>query len=409
MIIPSIDIMGGKAVQLQQGKQKVLEKENIFELAEEFSMYGDIAVIDLDAAMSKGDNSEIIKKLCSKYSCRVGGGIRTKEKAKEYLKAGASKIIIGTAANKDFLSDLPSSKIIVAIDTKKGKITTEGWQKETDNTPEEMIKELEEYCYGFLYTIVDKEGMMQGTDLNAFKEACNLTKNKIVAAGGIKSIEEIKTLADLGADCQLGMCIYTEAVKLSEAFIEVVDFEKMNNLVPTIVQDKNTKQVLMLAYSNKQSLKNTFETRKATYYSRSRQNIWVKGETSGHYQNIIKVRYDCDRDTLLFIVDQEGMACHTGDYSCFESDKSFDWQVLYNILHDRAEKMPEGSYTAKLLIDDHLIKRKINEEAFEVITAENREELAWEIADLLYHVSVIMVKNNVGVDDIFNQLEVRHK
>ena len=409
MIIPSIDIINGKAVQLEQGEKKIIEREDIFELAKEFSVYGEIAVIDLDAAMGKGENTQLIKSLCKLYPCRVGGGIRSKEKALEYLHAGASKVIIGTAANKELLQELPASKVIVAIDTKKGKITTEGWQKVTDNTPDQMIKELEDYCYGFLYTIVDKEGMMQGTDLDSFKRVSKLTNNKIIAAGGITTIDEIKTLSDLNADCQLGMCIYTGSIKLDNAFVSLVNFEKQDNLVPTIVQDAETKQVLMLAYSSKESLLKSFELKKATYYSRSRQELWTKGVTSGNTQELINVRLDCDKDTILFTVNQKGPACHTNSYTCFEEDKEFNWNSLYKILEDRAKKLPENSYTTKLLKNDHLMKRKINEEAFEVITAKDNEELAWEVADLLYHVSVMMAKNNVTVKDIYSQLGVRHK
>lgn len=408
MIIPSIDIMDGKAVQLQQGQTKILEREDVFALAEEFSLYGEIAVIDLDAAMGKGSNTELIKSLCKKYPCRVGGGIRSVEKAKEYLNAGARKIIIGTAANKELLQQLPGHMVIVAIDTKKGKITTEGWQKVTESTPVQMIKDLEDYCAGFLYTIVDKEGMMQGTNLEAFKEVLEITKNKIVAAGGITTLEEIKILNSLGADTQLGMCIYTGKVKLDDAFVNILDFDKQNGLIPTIVQDAVSNQVLMLAYSNKESLYKSFQTQKATYFSRSRQSLWTKGETSGNYQQLLNVKFDCDRDTLLFTVKQSSHACHTGQYTCFE-DNIFSWNELYNILLERFRLMPEKSYTVKLLQNEHLLKKKINEEAFEVIQATNRDELIWEVADLLYHTTVLMVKNDIQPKDIFSHLEARHK
>lgn len=409
MIIPSIDIMNGKAVQLQQGQKKVLERENVFELAEEFVKYGDIAVIDLDAAMGKGNNIDLIKKLCKSFPCRVGGGIRSKEKALEFLSAGASKIIIGTAATPELLKELPKNKVIAAIDTKKGKITTEGWQTVTENTPQQKVKELQDFCYGFLYTIVDKEGMMQGTDLQSFKDIIDMTDCKIVAAGGISTIEEIAALQAMGADTQLGMCIYTGAIELKDAYVASLDFNKMNGHIPTIVQDALTNQVLMLAYSTKESLLKAFETGTGTYYSRSRSELWTKGLTSGNTQKLISARFDCDRDSLVFKVLQNGPACHTGSYSCFESNKKFDWHSLYQILKDRSASMPEGSYTAKLLNNSHYLNRKINEEAFEVITAETPNELAWEVADLLYHVSVLMVKNNLSVDDIYNQLEGRHK
>jgi len=160
MIIPSIDIMEGKAVQLKQGKDKVLERENVLELAEYFGRFGEIAVIDLDAAMGKGNNLELIKKLCKIAHCRVGGGIRSVEKAKEILSYGAKKIIIGTKASEYFLSHLPKDKVIVAIDANKGKIVTEGWLKEINATPAEYVQRFDNLCSGYLYTIVEKEGMM---------------------------------------------------------------------------------------------------------------------------------------------------------------------------------------------------------------------------------------------------------
>ena len=164
MIIPSIDLMKGKAVQLKQGKEKVLEKDNVLNLAREYSKYGELAVIDLDAALGKGNNFELIKKICKIADCRVGGGIRTIEKANELLQAGAKKIIIGTKATKEFLEQLPKKRLIVAIDTKDNYIVNRGWTNKTEKTPEETIRELEDYCAEFLFTNVNKEGMMQRFD-----------------------------------------------------------------------------------------------------------------------------------------------------------------------------------------------------------------------------------------------------
>ncbi|MDP3766195.1 MAG: HisA/HisF-related TIM barrel protein, partial [Nanoarchaeota archaeon] len=160
MIIPSIDLMNGKAVQLKQGKEKVLERKDVLALAKEFGKYGEIAVIDLDAALGKGNNSELIKKICKIADCRVGGGIRTIEKANEILQAGAKKIIIGTKANSEFLKQLPKDRVMVAIDAKDNYVVTEGWTKKTNATPQQLISRLESYCSGFLFTNVDKEGLM---------------------------------------------------------------------------------------------------------------------------------------------------------------------------------------------------------------------------------------------------------
>ena len=242
MIIPSIDLMNGKAVQLKQGKEKVLEREDVLELAKYYSRFGDVAVIDLDSAFGNGNSNEkLIEQLCQIAPCRVGGGIRTVEKAKRLIANGAKKIIIGTAASEEFLSQLPKDKVIVAIDSKNGKITTEGWTKELDKTPLDYIKHFDDLCSGYLYTIVEKEGMMQGCDIKAIEEVRKATKKEFVAAGGISTVEEIVELNKKNISTQLGMCIYTGAVKLEEAFSACLDFEKCNGLIPTIVQDVASK------------------------------------------------------------------------------------------------------------------------------------------------------------------------
>lgn len=408
MIIPSIDLMNGKAVQLKQGKEKVLERENVLELAKYYSRFGEISVIDLDAAMNKGDNEALIKEICKIAHCRVGGGIRDKEKVKRILANGAKQIIIGTAANEDFLSKLPKDKVLVAIDSKKGKVTTEGWTKEVDASPEDYIKRFDDLCAGYLYTIVDKEGMMQGTDIDSIKKIRGLTKKTLIAAGGISTVDEIVALNKMNVSTQLGMCIYTGAVKLEDAYIAVMDFEKQNGLIPTIVQDIDTKQVLMLAYSNKESLRKSLSEGLATYWSRSRNELWTKGLTSGNTQELISAKFDCDMDTLLFKVRQKGNACHTGRYSCFE-DRDFCINELYSLLLDRKEKLPENSYTTKLFKNEFYLKRKVMEEAFESVNFEQGDGLEWEASDLAYHMLTFMALHNVTPQDIINNLASRTK
>ncbi len=409
MIIPSIDLMNGKAVQLVQGnaEKKMVEVDDPIKLAKEFGRYGEIAVIDLDAALGKGNNLELIKKICRVADCRVGGGIRTIESGNTILQAGAKKIIVGTKATPEFLRSFPKDRVIAAIDTKKGKVVDKGWTNDTGKSPEDAVQELEDYCGSFLYTLVDKEGLMGGTDIEALRRIKKLTKNKIIAAGGITTKEELIELENMGMDSQIGMAVYTGKIKLDECFISLLDFEKNKGLIPTIVQNKN-KDILMLAYSNKESLKLALRNGKGTYFSRSRNEIWQKGYTSGNPQELLMVRYDCDRDTLLFTVKQKGIACHEGRYSCF-SDKEFDFEELYDVLVDRLENPKTDSYTSKIITDESKVMEKIKEECEEVMNYKDRENLVWEIADLTYFVMVLMAKKGITIDEIKNELSRRRK
>ena len=407
MIIPSIDLMDGKAVQLRQGKEKVLERADVIELALKFRRYGEIAVIDLDAAFGKGNNLDLIKRICKIADCRVGGGIRTMEKANEILQAGAKKIIIGTKATPKFLKLLPKDRVIVAVDAKDGCVVNNGWRAKTKKTPKKLIRELAPFCSEFLFTDVNKEGLMKGIDFSRIKRLAESTKNKLTVAGGISYISEIKWLENLGINSQLGMSLYTGKIKLNDAFISILDFSKNNGLIPTIVQD-DKKQVLMLAFSNKESLMETLETGKAKYYSRSRKKIWAKGETSGNFQEILNVRYDCDRDTLLFRVKQKNFACHEGIYSCF-GNMEFDFDLLFDVIKDRIINPKDNSYTSGIAGDERRIKAKIMEESEELVNYKDKSNLIWEAADLIYFIFVLMAKNNVGIRDVRNELWRRRR
>jgi phosphoribosyl-ATP pyrophosphohydrolase len=187
-----------------------------------------------------------------------------------------------------------------------------------------------------------------------------------------------------------------------------MDFEKTGGLIPTVVQDLDTKQVLMLAYSNRESLYKTFETGLATYYSRSRKELWTKGLTSGNTQDFVTARFDCDQDALLFTVRQKGNACHLDRFSCFE-DREFCINELYNLLLDRKVNLPEKSFTTKLFKDEFYLKRKIMEEAFESVNFEKGDGLEWEASDLTYFMLTFMAMHGVTPQDIIANLASRTK
>ncbi|MBI3308599.1 MAG: bifunctional phosphoribosyl-AMP cyclohydrolase/phosphoribosyl-ATP diphosphatase HisIE, partial [Candidatus Melainabacteria bacterium] len=295
----------------------------------------------------------------------------------------------------------------VAIDSKDDMVVNKGWTAKTNRSPSDLVKELEPYCCEFLFTDVNREGLMKGMDFGKIKKLKELTQNKLTAAGGISFINEIKLLEELGVNSQLGMALYIGRIKLDEAFVSLLDFSKNNGFIPTIVQDEQN-QVLMLAFSSRESILKTFRERKATYYSRSRKMLWTKGETSGNYQEIIKVRYDCDRDTLLFTVKQNNAACHYGKYSCF-GEKKFSFQKLYDVLVDRIKSPRDKSYTSKIATNENKIKQKIKEECLELLKYKDKNNLVWEVSDLFYFIFCLMVKNKIEIKDIENELWRRRR
>lgn len=221
MIIPCIDLQGGKVVQLVQGKEKALEGAPPLEMLERFAAFPEIQVIDLDAAMGKGENNAIVETLAARARCRVGGGVRTAERARELVACGAFKVIVGTAAfHRPTLEAIAAAvtpeRVLVAIDSRHGRIVVKGWTEAIDQTAEGVIRELEPFCSGFLATYVDKEGMLQGTDLEWFARLRAATTRDITAAGGITTLEDIRALTALRIDCALGMAIYTGRLDLAE-------------------------------------------------------------------------------------------------------------------------------------------------------------------------------------------------
>jgi phosphoribosylformimino-5-aminoimidazole carboxamide ribonucleotide (ProFAR) isomerase len=218
MIIPCIDLMGGKVVQLVQGKDKALELPDPLAVLEKFPAYPEIQVIDLDAAMGREAQAEIVRELCARKPCRVGGGIRSVERAQQVADDGAKKIIVGSAAfapngiDHEFLraltQQIPRDKLMIAVDCLGDRVAIRGWRETLPLTSTEVLGALEPYCSEFLCTYIDAEGKLQGTNLDWFRNLRAATRLPITAAGGITTDEEIRSLAALGMHAALGMAIY---------------------------------------------------------------------------------------------------------------------------------------------------------------------------------------------------------
>ncbi len=218
MLIPSIDLMGGKIVQLVQGKTKALEFDDFEQWTERFSKHPMVQLIDLDAAMRQGSNAARITEIARRLPCQVGGGIHSIEAARSVLGAGAQRVIVGSALFADGKLDcafaarlaeaVGSSRLVFALDAIGGRVTTHGWRKISDVRPIEMIEALDRWCTAFLYTHVDTEGLLQGFPQEAIVPLRAATKRQLIAAGGIRSQQEVDALHAMGVEAVVGMAIY---------------------------------------------------------------------------------------------------------------------------------------------------------------------------------------------------------
>jgi phosphoribosylformimino-5-aminoimidazole carboxamide ribotide isomerase len=218
MLIPSIDLKGGKVVRLVQGDKVAIESSDVFRWVRRFQGFQMVQIVDLDAAMGTGDNNDLVRRVSVKLACRVGGGIRSVDRAREVVEAGAKKIILSTALFKEGRPDLAFAekvcdavgreRVIAAVDTRGNQLVTHGWRKTLAITPIEAIQALEPYCDEFLYTDVDHEGLMQGMDMAAVDAIRAATTRRLSAAGGITSQAEVDALDAKGIDAVVGMAIY---------------------------------------------------------------------------------------------------------------------------------------------------------------------------------------------------------
>lgn len=409
MIIPSIDLMNGATVQLVGGRELALDAGDPLPIAERFAVVGEVAVVDLDAALGQGNNAACIEKLCGVARCRVGGGIRDYEAAKRWLERGAERIVIGTAAQPELLQRLPSDRVIAALDALDGEVVVDGWRTRTGASITERMRELRDLVDGFLVTFVEKEGRLGGTRMEAVKELVEAAGNaRVTIAGGITEASEIAALDRLGADAQVGMALYTQRLELGDAFTCVLEGDGPNDapLWPTVVVDPHGR-ALGQVWSSRESIRRAIAERRGIYQSRSR-GLWVKGATSGATQELLAIDVDCDRDTLRFTVKQAAPGlCHQDTASCWGDLRGLP--ALAERLRCRAADASEQGYTSRLLRDEGLLRAKLAEEAGELAEAASRDEVIWETADVMYFAMVAMTRAGVSLSEVEAELDRRDR
>jgi len=406
MIVPSIDLMDGQAVQLVGGKTRALEAGDPLAVAERFAVVGELAVIDLDAALGRGSNAALVRELVRRYPCRVGGGIRSLGQAIEWLNAGARRVILGTAATPEVLAELPRERVIAALDGVDGEVVVRGWTERTGARVLERLAALRGLVGGFLVTFVEREGRLGGIDLAAARRVVEAAGGTpVTLAGGVTTADEVAALDRLGADAQVGMALYTGRLDLADAFAAPLVSDRPDGLWPTVVCDE-LGVALGLAYSSAESLRAAVAERRGVYWSRSRGELWRKGETSGAAQELLRVEADCDRDALRFTVRQRGSGfCHRGTRSCWGADLGLG--ALERRLAERLRQAAPGSYTARLGAEPALLAAKLSEEAAELAEADGDDALVWEAADLLYFTLVRLAGAGLGLEAVARELDRR--
>ena len=422
-LTPCIFIDHGKAVKWFDNDTVL--SEDVVTLAKQYCDRGADELIVFDLSVSDEEHDEaidLIKRINRVISIPMiaGGNIRRSEDVKKILYAGAKRAIL------NFSKPL-SIDLIREVSQRFGKerIAVSLNDFDTLFKQQHLIEEFSTEIV-FMHRL-DLNSVMNITELPCVVLTDTMEQSEILRILKCDSIKGVSGLfvSDLNMDFNEFKDVCADAGIQMTSFESIMDFSefKLNSdgLIPVIVQDYKTNEVLMMAYMNEEAFDNTVKTGRMTYYSRSRQCQWVKGETSGHFQYVKSLAVDCDKDTLLAKVEQIGAACHTGNRSCFyttivgaDYDAKNPLQVfesVYNTILDRRENPKEGSYTNYLFekgIDK--ILKKVGEEATEIVIAAknpNPEEIKYEISDFLYHAMVLMVERDVTWEDITNELADR--
>lgn len=422
-LTPCILIDRGKAVKWFDDRSVIAR--DVVALAKHYAERGADELIVFDLSTSDEDHEEAIdlmRKINRFISIPMvaGGNIRREEDVKKYLYAGAKRAILN-------FSKIAAQEMLESVSKRFGKERIAVSLNDFDALFKQQHL-IEEYASELIFMHrLDLDSVMNITSIPCVVVTDTMEQDeilKILKSSGVKGVSgRFISQEDMNFDGFKEICVQ-EGIKMT-SFESILEFSELklnpSGLIPVIVQDYKTNEVLMLAYMNKEAFNHTVKSGRMTYYSRSRKELWIKGETSGHYQYLKSLTVDCDKDTLLAKVKQIGAACHTGSRSCFfqqivgnDYDTTNPLQVfesVYGTIMNRKENPKEGSYT-NYLFDKGIDKilKKVGEEATEIVIAAknpNPEEIKYEISDFLYHVMVLMVEREITWEDITRELAER--
>ena len=446
-IIPSIDLLDGNVVRLKQGdyNKATVYEVKVDDLVEKYSIFNTLHIVDLNGAKGEKckENEKIIAKIRAKFKgkIQVGGGFRDVDKIDFYLnQIKVNAVVLGTLCIKnvektiELIKKFGTEKIILAIDCENVNGVyvpkVNGWQEFCDcKNIFELLEKYDGIAKKLLITDIQKDGCLSGGNCDLYQQIkTKFSSFQVQASGGISSIDDIKKLQNIADFAIVGRAmyennLYEEIVKnikidaqndwKSNNFIERIDWKKCGNLVPCVVQDCKTFDVLMLGFCNKEAIKLTQQTGKMHFFSRTKKRIWMKGEESGNVLNVVKLKLDCDNDTILALVNPVGNTCHTGTKTCFDERINF-LAELEEIIDERLKNNDlKNSYVASLSAKGlNKVAQKVGEEATEVVIsalAESDDRFLNESADLLFHFLLLLKNKNFALNDVVKVLKERHR
>jgi phosphoribosyl-ATP pyrophosphohydrolase len=364
----------------------------IIDYVREINYFGTILITD-------NPSFNLLKQVCKVGECYLTMNSPDLELIERGLQSGVKKFVISVKEISK-LSHKVSKNVIIGRITLSDNIMLKNELTKVRKEIKAILDEISPYCSEFLIDYNEENYLDKNIVLAITNYLSQLTNAPLTILDPFGQIST--ALERLGINPYITTSnIFTEEEML-DLFISALDFQKEEGLLPTIVKDEQYR-TLMLAYSTKDSLIQALVQKRGVYFSRSRKTIWVKGETSGNTQQLLKARYDCDQDSLLFTVRQVGLACHLERYSCF-GNKEFNLLDLYEIILNRIDNPVPNSYTSQISKEEQLILEKVREESYELINYTDQENLIWEIADLFYFILVLMAKKGIKIQDLLNEL-----
>jgi phosphoribosyl-ATP pyrophosphohydrolase/phosphoribosyl-AMP cyclohydrolase len=409
MLIPSIDLQGGETVQLVGGQERALGAGDPRPIAERFRLAGEVAVIDLDAAMGTGSNAALIEGLLRTCRARVGGGIRSVEAARRWLDLGAAKVILGTRAEPALLSELPKERVIAAVDAVHGEVVVEGWKTRTGASIEARLAELKPYVSGFLITFVEREGRMVGVDLDRVRAlVAAAAPARVTIAGGVTTAEDVAAIDALGADAQVGMALYTGRLTLDAAIAAPLRRTPLG-VWPTAIVDP-LDRVLALGWSSPSSLHAAIEAQRAALMTMPEAKPAPPPVPGGALDaaRLLAVELDADRASIRLRV--EAPALDADAFGPTRGLRALEATLAARraaLVGETGASAPAGSYTRRLFEDPDLLAAKLREEAAELAEATSDAHAAEEASDVAYFTLVALARRGLDLRAVDAILDAR--